>query len=152
MKIAIAIATVIIGLSLSFLPESAGAWEHPHLVEPLPHDVADIPPMEMTGSAAVAIRLDCHPVSCEGLELPDSGLFPDYEYIPAPTALTGEHECYRWSLTEAGGCALRAFIVIHAPVYLFSDMEIAIHRGGGFTYLWLNEEMHIDEYFAAHAK
>ena len=152
MKLIVAIVTLIIGLSLTFMPAAANAWEHPHLVEPLPHDVADIPPVEMTGKAAVAVWLDCHPLSCEGMELPGSGLFPSYEYMPAPEALTAERGCYHWSSTEANACALRAFISIAAPVYRFTDMEITIFPGGGYSYLWLNEEMCIAEYFAAHAR
>lgn len=150
MKFVIAIATVIIGLSLACLPDSAEGWEHPHLIEPLPHDAADIPPVEMTGRAAVTVWLDCHPPSCDGLELQKSEMFTGYEYIPAPAALNAEGQCFNWSWTEPNPCALRAFIYIEAPVYLYTDMEITMVRSGGVSYLWLNDEMHIDEYFALH--
>ena len=150
MKLIIAIAIVVIGLSITCMPGSADAWEHPHLTEPLPHDAADIPPVEMTGRAAVAVWLDCHSPSCEGMELRQSELFAGYEYVPAPAAITTDRGCFTWSRSETNPCALRAFIYIEAPVYLYTDMDITMVRTGGVSYLWLNDELHIDEYFALH--
>lgn len=140
MKLIIVLATVIIGLSLTFLPDSANAWEHSDSEprpEPLPHDAADIPPVEMTGRAAIAVWVQCHPDLCASQRALVESWVGKENIIPAPRALTPGSWYPHWSLSEMDGRALRAFIPVTDPdIHSISDTQMVIHHCCAASLLW----------------
>lgn len=135
---------------------SAQHEDHP-MYQPLAHDVADIPPIEMTGQAAVAVWMECTilepgwkvtPGSCEGQDLPYMEMH-GYSFTAVPGILTEERNGYNdWSTETSNSRVLRAFWIVDKPIYEHNtSMSMLIHASsGGYQYQWLDYETGLDEY------
>ena len=150
---AIAMVAVAWGMTSSV---SAGHEDHP-MYQPLAHDVADIPPIEMTGQAAVSVWIECTilepgpivvPASCEGRDLPYMEMY-GYSFVPAPEVLKEDRDGYNdWSRETSNSRALRAFWIVGKPIYRHNtQMSILIGASsGGYRYQWLEYETSMYEY------
>ena len=115
----ILIAVVAIAIASVITSDINALYEDHPMHQPLAHDVADIPPIEMTGQAAVAVWMECTavttgwtatPYPCEGRDLPYTGMY-GYDLVPAPAVLTEDRDGYNdWSLDTTNSRALRAFL------------------------------------------
>ena len=154
--LSIFVALVAIALVSLMTASVSALYEDSPMYQPLAHDVADIPPFEMTGTAAIAVWMECTvvekgfqitPASCEGRDLPYMEMY-GYDFIPAPEVMREDRHGYSdWSLEKTNSRALRAFWIVDKPIYQHNTrMSMLISLGGTYKYQWLDYETHVDEY------
>ena len=154
LSILTAIAMIIVAWIMT--SEVSALYEDHPMYQPLAHDVADIPPIEMTGQAAVAVWMKCAavttgwtaiPYPCEGRDLPYTRMY-GYDITPAPEALTEDRDGYNdWSLDITNSRALRAFWIVDKPIYeRNTTMSMLMHSTGAYQYQWLDRETSLHVY------